>query len=53
MFIQSIGIPFIIENDDKAKVKMFATENKIDFADRFEILEEALKNGSVRNIYIH
>jgi hypothetical protein len=47
MFIQSIGIPFIIENDDKAKVKMFATENKIDFADRFEILEEALKNGSI------
>ncbi|KAG4092587.1 hypothetical protein H8356DRAFT_950382 [Neocallimastix lanati (nom. inval.)] len=47
MFIQSVGIPFIIENDDKAKVKMFATENKIDFADRFEILEEALKNGSI------
>ncbi|ORX84993.1 hypothetical protein BCR32DRAFT_242103 [Anaeromyces robustus] len=45
MYVQSVGIPFIIENDNK--VKKFATENEIDFADRFEILKEAFANKIV------
>ncbi|ORX47298.1 hypothetical protein BCR36DRAFT_413649 [Piromyces finnis] len=46
MYVQSVGIPFIIEND--YKVKMFATEkDEIDFADRFKDLKEVLKNHEI------
>eukprot|EP00833_Pecoramyces_ruminatium_P000421 jgi/Orpsp1_1/1174453/evm.model.c7180000050154.1 len=45
MYVQSVGIPFIIEDDKK--IKRFATEKQIDFADRFDILDEALKNGYI------
>jgi len=48
MYVQSVGIPFIIENDDK--IKMFATDREIysDFSKGFLELERVLKNQEVR-----
>ncbi len=49
MYVQSVGIPFIIETDDK--IKMFATEKEesidTEFADHFDYLKRFLKNKTV------
>ena len=49
MYVQSVGIPFIIETDNK--IKMFATEKEEsidkDFSDHFTALKNFLKNKNV------